>query len=148
MTCCSEHGNSPKMCLSGRASLHGLVVGMKMRIVVNLQCRGVERCDNLVNYSVSFRTTQPVYSVHYSYLCTNGILEGRIRTHGGELSSHVREAQGVSSKHGFWRCRCWGPAFCMSMIGVSFRRVEKFWGLSHTRSVRHNATLTRACKTS
>lgn len=32
-------------------------------------------------------------------LCTDGILHGRSRTHGGKLSSDAGETEGVSSQH-------------------------------------------------
>lgn len=90
------------MCLLGGDALHGLVVGVEVGVVVNLQGERVEGGGDLDRSATQFTTGRVRVRVRrLTDLCADGVLEGRHArgAHGGHLSSHMRESQGVASQH-------------------------------------------------
>ena len=93
-----QEGSLPEVGLLGRAASHGLVVGVQVGVVVDLQRLRVEGGGDLETSALTL-TARATMKALQTHLGPDGILNRRAGVHGGELSSHARKTERVSSKH-------------------------------------------------
>lgn len=89
----------PEMSLLGGAALHGLVVGVKVRVIVNLQGQRVEGGGDLETLVSNELSSKQGHRRTRAYLGADGVFHGRRGSHCRELSADRGEAEGVSAKH-------------------------------------------------